>query len=43
MSFLSGVLHASKRGIEEFVETVCGVPIALGTISNLEQEMRLFR
>ena len=39
MSFLSGVLHASKRGIEEFVETVCGVPIALGTISNLEQEM----
>jgi transposase len=39
LSFLSGVLHASKRGIEEFVETVCGVPIALGTISNLEQEM----
>jgi transposase len=39
MTFLSGVLHASKRGIEEFVETVCGVPIALGTISNLEQEM----
>jgi transposase len=38
-SFLSGVLHASKRGIEEFVETVCGVPIALGTISNLEAEM----
>jgi transposase len=39
MTFLSGVLHASKRGIEEFVESVCGVPIALGTISNLEQEM----
>jgi transposase len=39
MCFLSGVLHASKRGIEEFVETVCKVPIALGTISNLEQEM----
>ncbi len=39
MSFLSGVLHASKRGIEEFVETVLRVPIALGTISNLEQEM----
>jgi transposase len=39
MSFLSGVLHASKRGIEEFVETVCKVPIALGTVSNLEQEM----
>src|SRR5712691_8577794 len=39
MTFLSAVLHASKRGIEEFVETVCRVPIALGTISNLEQEM----
>jgi transposase len=39
MSFLSGVLHASKRGIEEFVETVFQVPIALGTVSNLEQEM----
>jgi transposase len=39
MSFLSGVAHTSKRGIEEFVETVLRVPIALGTISNLEQEM----
>ncbi len=39
LSFLSGVLHASKRGIEEFTEAVLGVPIALGTISNLEQEM----
>jgi len=39
LSFLSGVLHASKRGIEEFVATVFGAPIALGTVSNLEQEM----
>lgn len=39
MSFLSASLHASKRGIEEFVETVFRVPIALGTVSNLEQEM----
>ena len=39
LSFLSGVLHSSKRGIEEFVETVLRVPIGLGTISNLEQEM----
>jgi transposase len=39
LSFLSGVLHASRRGIEEFVETVLRVPIALGTVSNLEQEM----
>jgi len=39
MSFLSGHLHVSKRGIEEFVETVFQAPIALGTVSNLEQEM----
>jgi transposase len=39
MSLLSGSLHVSKRGIEEFVETVFHVPIALGTISNLEAEM----
>jgi transposase len=39
LSFLSGVLHASKRGIEEFVEAVFQAPIALGTVSNLEQEM----
>jgi transposase len=39
MAYLSGSLHVSKRGIEEFVETVCGVPLALGTVSNLEQEM----
>jgi transposase len=38
-SFLSGVMHASKRRIEEFAETVLQAPIALGTISNLEQEM----
>jgi transposase len=39
LSYLSGVLHASKRNIEGFVEAVLGVPIALGTVSNLEQEM----
>lgn len=39
LSFMSGVLHASKRGIEEFAETVLRTPIALGTVSNLEQEM----
>jgi transposase len=39
LAFLSGHLHVSKRGLEEFVETVCSVPLALGTISNLEQEM----
>jgi transposase len=39
LSFMSGVLHASKRGLEEYAETVLGAPIALGTVSNLEQEM----
>ncbi len=36
---MSGFLHAGKRGIEEFVETVFATPIALGSVSNLEQEM----
>ena len=39
LSYLSGVMHASKRQIEEFVETILGVPIALGTVSNLEREV----
>jgi len=39
LSYLSGFLHVGKRGIEEFVETVFGTPIALGSVSNLEQEM----
>lgn len=39
LAILSGVIHASKRKIEEFVETVLKVPIALGTVSKLEQEM----
>src|SRR5262249_20476899 len=39
MAFLSGALHVSKRAIEEFVETVFQAPLALGTVSNLEQEM----
>ncbi len=39
ITYMSSVLHASKRGIEEFVETVFGTPIALGSVSNLEQEM----
>ncbi len=39
LSYLSGVLHASKRGIVQFADTVLRVPLALGTVSNLEQEM----
>jgi transposase len=34
MSYLSGFLHADKRGIEEFVETVFGTPIVLGSPSS---------
>lgn len=39
LSYLSGSPHVSKRGIEEICETVFDVPISLGTIANLEQEM----
>ena len=39
LSYLSGSPHVSKRGIEEICETVFQVPISLGTVANLEQEM----
>jgi len=39
LSYLSGSPHVSKRGVEEIVETVFQVPIALGTVAKLEQEM----
>jgi transposase len=39
MSFLAASPHVSKRGVEEVVETVFGVPVSLGTVANLEQEM----
>jgi transposase len=39
VSYLSGSPHVSKRGIEEIVETLIGIPLALGTVANLEQEM----
>lgn len=39
MSYLAGCHQVSKRGVEEIVETLFEVPIALGTVSNLEQEM----
>jgi transposase len=38
--YFAGSHGMSKRGIEETVETLFGVPIALGTIANLEQEAR---
>src|ERR1700693_138514 len=38
VSALTGVFHVSKRDTEAIVETIFGVPIALGTISAAEQE-----
>jgi transposase len=38
VSALSGTFHVSKRDTEAIVETVFGVPIAVGTISAAEQE-----
>jgi transposase len=39
MSYLAASPHVSKRGVEEVVETVFGIPLSLGTVANLEQEM----
>jgi transposase len=37
--YFAGSHGMSKRGIEEVVETLFGVPIAVGTIANVEREM----
>lgn len=39
MAYCSGARHDSKRGVEEVVETVFGVPVALGTVTAVEQEV----
>jgi transposase len=39
VAYLSGSPHVSKRGIEEIVETLVGIPIGLGSVVHLEQEM----
>ena len=39
IGYLTGDQGMSKRGVEELVEHVFGVPIGLGTVSNLEQEI----
>ncbi len=39
LSYLSGAQGISKRGVEEIAETLFGVPLALGTVANLEQEV----
>jgi transposase len=38
-AYLSGGRHDSKRGVEEVVEAVFGVPIALGTVVAAEREV----
>lgn len=39
VAYLSVCCRGSQRIIEEFVETVLQIPMSLGTVSNLEQEM----
>ena len=39
VGYLSGSHGMSKRGIEETMESLFGVPVALGTISNSEREV----
>jgi transposase len=38
ISYFTGRLHVSRRDTEEAIETLFQVPLALGTVSNLEQE-----
>ncbi len=39
IGYLTGDQGLSKRGVEEVVEHVFGVPVGLGTVSNLEAEV----
>jgi transposase len=39
VAYLSGSPHVSKRGIQEIIEAIVDLPIALGTIANMEQEV----
>ncbi len=39
MAYLAGCHGLSKRAVEETTETFFEVPVALGTVANLEQEM----
>jgi transposase len=38
-TFLVGASQVSRRNVEEIFESVLGVPVALGTISNMEAEL----
>jgi transposase len=40
LAYLSGCHGMSKRGVEEVAEAVFAAPVALGTVANLEQEVR---
>ena len=40
LSYFSGCHGMSKRGVEEVAEAVFAAPVALGTVANLEQEVR---
>jgi transposase len=39
LSYLAGCHGVSKRGVEEIAAAVFDAPVALGTVTNLEQEM----
>jgi transposase len=39
LSYLSGCQHVSTRGLEEVAETLLGVPISLGCVLALQQQM----
>ena len=39
LAYLAGCHHVSKRGLEEITEAVFEVPVALGTVSHLEEQM----
>jgi transposase len=39
MAYLTGAQGMSRRGVEETVTDIFGVPVSLGTVSNLEQDV----
>ena len=39
LAFMTGACHVSRRNVQEITTDVLGVPIALGTVSNLEAEV----
>ena len=39
LSYLAGCHHVSQRGLEEVAQALFDVPIAVGTVAHLQQEM----